>query len=72
MSRKIITEKDMSKTEVEKIVKDILKKEKETFIKGKDLEDKVTEICGNVLIQYHKSLYNKRGFWSKSLKNKSI
>lgn len=66
---KDIVSKQMSsgefKSKVEKIVKDRIKNEKE-------LEDKIVEITKNVITQLYKTLWVKRGFWTSSLKNKSV
>lgn len=49
-------------TKVEKIVK--------AQLKGSEFEDKVVGITRNVLVQLYKSLWTKRQFWTKTLKNK--
>tara|TARA_R110002050_G_scaffold34397_1_gene86767 strand:+ start:7370 stop:7624 length:255 start_codon:yes stop_codon:yes gene_type:complete len=53
------------KSKIEKIVKDRIKNEKA-------LEDKVVEITKNVITQLYKTLWVKRGFWTTTLKNKSV
>lgn len=49
---------------IERIVKDMLKKDK-------DMEKWAVEISRNVLIQLYKTLWVKRGFWQNQLSNKS-
>jgi hypothetical protein len=50
-------------SKVAKIVADRIKNEK-------GLEDKVVDITKNVMTQLYKTLWNKRSFWTSTLKNK--
>ena len=52
------------KNNVEKIVKDRIKNEKE-------LEDKIVDITKNVLTQLYKTLWTKRATWVNNITNKN-
>lgn len=53
--------------DVEKKIEDIVKKE----IGGKENEKVIMEICQNMFIEFHKLLWVRRSFWSKSLAKKN-
>jgi hypothetical protein len=63
LKKEIINSSDLEKL-ITKIVKELLKD-------NKDLEKNTVDITKNVLIQFHKTLWNKRNFWVDSLKNKN-
>ena len=44
--------------------------DKRDLLSGKEFEDEVVKIAGNVLTQLYKALWNKRAFWKAGLKNK--
>ena len=47
------------KDEVERIVR--------AELKDKDTDEKIVKIVRNVLVQFTKTLYNRRSFWSSTL-----
>ena len=55
--------KDLVNKDLEKIVLDLLKKE----LKGKDFEDKITDISKEVLVALYKTLWMRRNFWVTNL-----
>lgn len=61
---------DLTKGDIDKRIKDALKKEKSSLLKGKDFEDAVVEIVRNSLIDLYKSLWIRRSFWSKDIQNR--
>lgn len=79
-TNKILRE-EMSKTDVNKEVKNFIgteefKQKIEKIVKDrikneKELEDKVVEITKNVITQLFKTLWTKRNFWNNNLTNKS-
>ena len=78
----LISEGDLTKTEVKKMIKkefdtSDFKSKIEKIIKDrikneKYLEDKVVDITKNVLTQLYKNLWVKRAFWRNNLSNKSV
>jgi hypothetical protein len=78
----LISEGDLTKTEVKKMIKkqfdsSDFKSKVEKIIKDrikneKYLEDKVVDITRNVLTQLYKNLWVKRAFWRNNLSNKSV
>lgn len=56
--------KDLKDKELEKMVLDLLKKE----LKGRDMEDRMTEISKEVLVSLYKTLWVKRNFWVNNIK----
>ena len=55
--------KDLVNKDLDKIVLDLLKKE----LKGKDFEDKMTDISKEVLVSLYKTLWMRRNFWVTNL-----
>jgi len=63
MKNYVISSKELD-AKIEKIIKANLKGNRE-------LEDLVVDITKNVLVQFHKALWVKKGFWTSGLSNKS-
>jgi hypothetical protein len=61
---KVYVDSNTFSNKVEKIVKGMVKNDK-------DLEDKVVEITRNILTQLYKNLWIKRSTWMNNLTNKN-
>jgi len=59
----VLSSKELD-AKIEKIIKNKLKGNRE-------LEAMVVDITKNVLVQFHKALWVKKGFWTSGLSNKS-
>jgi hypothetical protein len=63
MEKLIIEGKEITKSEILSLIDDKIRK----HIKSKDLEDKIVEKIKELLVNYHKILFQKKNNWVNSI-----
>lgn len=66
LTNQILEEAGLSKTDVEKIVKDTFKSDRQF---NKDIEKKVKDIVANCVNTLFKTLWQRRNFYENEIKN---